>query len=32
LEDQRASIVAADGTVTDGPPVTVGGLAVIEVP
>ena len=32
LEDQRASIVAADGTVTDGPPVTVGGLTVIEVP
>jgi hypothetical protein len=24
--------VAADGTVTDGPPVTVGGLTVIEVP
>jgi hypothetical protein len=32
LEAQRASIVAADGTVTDGPPVTVGGLTVIEVP
>src|SRR4029453_16314642 len=32
LEGQRASIVAADGTVTDGPPVTVGGLTVIEVP
>jgi hypothetical protein len=32
LEDQRASIVAADGTVADGPPVTVGGLTVIEVP
>jgi hypothetical protein len=32
LEDQRASIVAADGTVTDGPQVTVGGLTVIEVP
>jgi hypothetical protein len=32
LEDQRASILAADGTVTDGPPVTVGGLTVIEVP
>ena len=31
LEDQRASIVAADGTVTDGPQVTVGGLTVIEV-
>jgi hypothetical protein len=32
LEAQRASIVAADGTVTDGPPVTIGGLTVIEVP
>ena len=32
LEDQTASIVAADGTVTDGPQVTVGGLTVIEVP
>jgi hypothetical protein len=32
LEDQRGSIVAADGTVIDGPQVTVGGLTVIEVP
>jgi hypothetical protein len=33
LEDQRASIVATDGTVTDGPyPETIGGLTVIEVP
>jgi hypothetical protein len=32
LEDQTASIVAADGTITEGPPVTVGGLTVIEVP
>lgn len=32
LEDQMASIVAADGTVTHGPQVTVGGLTVIEVP
>jgi hypothetical protein len=32
LEEERASIVAADGTVTDGPRVTVGGLTVIEVP
>jgi hypothetical protein len=32
LEDQRASIVAADGTVTEGPTVTVGGLTVIDVP
>jgi hypothetical protein len=36
LESQRASIVATDGTVTDGPyPETkevIGGFAVIEVP
>jgi hypothetical protein len=36
LESQRASIVATDGTVTDGPyPETkevLGGFAVIEVP
>jgi hypothetical protein len=33
LEDQPASIVAADGTVTDGPhPEAIGGLTVIEVP
>ena len=33
LEDQRASIVATDGVVTDGPyPETIGGLTVIEVP
>ena len=32
LAAQTASIVAADGTATDGPPVTVGGLTVIEVP
>lgn len=33
LEDQRASIVATDGAVTDGPyPEFVGGLTVIEVP
>ncbi len=33
LEDQRASIVATDGAVTDGPyPETIGGLTVIEVP
>ena len=31
LEEQRASIVAADGTVTDGAQVAVGGLTVIEV-
>ncbi len=36
LESQRASIVATDGTVTDGPfPETkavVGGFAIVEVP
>ena len=33
LESQRASIVATDGTVTDGPyPEAIGGLTVIEVP
>jgi hypothetical protein len=36
LESQRASIVATDGTVTDGPyPETkevIGGFAVIDVP
>jgi len=33
LEDRRASIVAIDGTVTDGPyPEAIGGLMVVEVP
>ena len=33
LENQKASIVATDGTVTDGPyPEAVGGLCVVEVP
>jgi hypothetical protein len=36
LESQRASIVATDGTVTDGPyPETkavVGGFAIVDVP
>jgi len=33
LEDQPASIVATDGTVTDGPyPEAIGGLTVIDVP
>ena len=33
LEDQRAGIVATDGTVADGPyPEAIGGLTVIEVP
>jgi hypothetical protein len=36
LENQRASVVATDGTVTDGPyPETkevIGGFAVVDVP
>ncbi len=33
LENQRAGIVATDGTVTDGPyPEAVGGVTVVEVP
>jgi hypothetical protein len=33
LENQRASIVATDGTVTDGPyPEAIGGFCVVEVP
>src|SRR5712664_2113496 len=33
LEDKPASIVATDGTVTDGPhPEAIGGVTVIEVP
>src|SRR5215470_14135852 len=33
LEDQPASIVATDGTVTGGPyPEAIGGLTVIDVP
>jgi len=33
LDDRRAHIVAADGTVTGGPhPAAIGGLTVIEVP
>ena len=33
LEDQWASIVATDGTVTDGPyPEAIGGFCVVEVP
>jgi hypothetical protein len=33
LEDQKASIVAADGTVTDGPyPEAIGGFCVVDVP
>jgi hypothetical protein len=33
LEDQRASIVAIDGTATDGPhPEAIGGLTVVDVP
>ena len=33
LENQKASVVAGDGTVADGPyPEAVGGLSVIEAP
>lgn len=33
LENQKASIVATDGTVADGPyPQAVGGMSVIDVP
>ena len=33
LEHQMASIVATDGTVTDGPyPEAIGGLCVVDVP
>ena len=33
LENQKASIVATDGTVTAGPsPEAVGGLCVVDVP
>ena len=33
LEDQPASIVATDGTVTDGPyPEAIGGFTIVEVP
>jgi hypothetical protein len=33
LEHQKASIVATDGTVADGPyPEAIGGLSVVDVP
>jgi hypothetical protein len=33
LEDQRASIVTADGTVTDGRyPEAIGGFTIVDVP
>jgi hypothetical protein len=33
LESQKASIVATDGTVTDGPyPESIGGFCVLDVP
>ena len=33
LERQRASVVATDGTVSDGPyPDAIGGLTVVDVP
>ncbi|HEY2280524.1 MAG TPA: hypothetical protein VGI00_19375 [Streptosporangiaceae bacterium] len=33
LEDQKAAVVATDGTITDGPyPEAIGGVTVVEVP
>jgi hypothetical protein len=33
MQHQKASIVATDGTVTDGPyPEVIGGLSVVDVP
>ena len=33
LENQKASIVATDGTITDGPyPEAIGGFCVVDVP
>ena len=33
LENQQASIVATDGTVSDGPyPEAIGGLTIVDVP
>jgi hypothetical protein len=33
LENQKASIVATDGSVTDGPyPEAIGGMSIVEVP
>jgi hypothetical protein len=33
LENQRAIIVATDGTITDGPyPKAIGGLCIVDVP
>jgi hypothetical protein len=32
LEEQKAIIVAADGTVSEGPQVTVGGITIVDVP
>jgi len=33
LEDQRGSIVATDGKITDGPyPAAIGGVTLVEVP
>ena len=33
LENQKAGIVATDGTVTDGPyPQAIGGFSVVDVP
>ncbi len=33
LENQKARIVATDGTVTDGPyPEAIGGMSIVDVP
>ena len=33
LENQKASVMATDGTVTEGPyPEAIGGLTIVEVP
>jgi hypothetical protein len=33
LENQKAMIVATDGTITDGPyPEAIGGLCIVDVP
>jgi hypothetical protein len=33
LENQKASVVATDGTVTDGPyPEAIGGMSIVDVP
>ena len=33
LENQKASVAATDGTVTDGPyPEAIGGMSIVDVP